>query len=70
MGEKGRELYGLVRSIDNSLLVVCGGVVVVAAVCNAVAMDDVAAVVDVAATDGVLVVVGAMAAVVVWVQWC
>ena len=58
MGERVRELYGLVRSPDNSILVVCGGAVVVAAARN------------VAATIGVAVVVGAVAVLVVWVQRC
>ena len=67
MGERGRELYGLERSPDKSLMVVCGDEVVVVAVHNAAAVDDVAATIDVAAADGVVVVVGAMASVVVWV---
>ena len=46
MGEKGRELYGLVRSPDNSLLVVCGGVVVVVAAHNVSTTGDVAAMLD------------------------
>ena len=58
------------RSPDNSLLVVCWGVVVVTAARNAEATDDVAATVDVVAMDGVVVAVGAANAVVVWVQWC
>ena len=62
MGEKGRELYGLVRIPDNSLVVVCGGAAVVAAARNVAAVDDVAAV------DGVVVAVWATATVVVWVQ--
>ena len=60
-------MYGLERSPDNSLMVVCGDEVVVVAVCNAVATDDFAAVVDVTAMEGVAVVVGAAAGVVVWV---
>ena len=63
MGERGRELYGLERSPDKSLMVVCGDEVLVAAVHNAMAMDDVAATIDVVATDGVV----AATAVVVWV---
>ena len=70
MGERVRELYGLVRSPYNSILVVCGGVVVVAATRNAATTGDVAVDVGVAAMDNVVVVVGAAAAVVVWVQWC
>ena len=61
------ELYGLEMSPNKSLMVVCGGEVVVAAVHNVAAMDDVAAIVDVAVADGVVVAVGAAAAVVVWV---
>ena len=69
MGEtRGRELSGLERSPDNSLMVVCGDEVVVAATRNVVAADDLVAVVDVAAVDGVAVAVGDVAAVVVWVQ--
>ena len=67
MRERGRELCGLERSPDNSLMVVCGDEVVVVAVRNATAMDDVAAAVDVAAADGVVVAVGAAPTVVVWV---
>ena len=67
MGERGRELYGLVRIPNKSLLVVCVGVVVVSAARNAMAVDDVVAGVDVAAMDSVVVAVGAVAAVVVWV---
>ena len=59
-------MYGLGRSPNNSLMVVCGGEVVVATMHNAAAMDDVAVVVDVAAVEGVAVVV----AIVVWVQQC
>ena len=72
MGERERELYGLERSLDNSLMVVFGDEVVVAATNNDAAMDDVVATVDVAAVDGVGigVGVGATAALVVWVQWC
>ena len=57
-------------SLDNSLLVACGDVVVVVDVCNAATMGDVVAVVGVAATDDFVVVVGATATVVVWVQRC
>ena len=75
-------MYGLERSPDNSLMVVCGGEVVVVAACNAAAIDDVVAFVgvvaadDVAATDGVAAVdgvavaVGATTVLVVWVQRC
>ena len=77
MGERGRELYGLQRSPDNSLMVVCGGEVMVAVAHNAMVADDVVAgadvavgasatdAVDVVATDGVVVAVGAVDAVVV-----
>ena len=64
MGEIGRELCGLGRSPNNSLMVVCGDEVVVAATRNAATVDDVAVVVDVATAEG------AVAAVVVWVQQC
>ena len=57
-------------SPDNSLLVACGDAVVVVVACNATAANDVADDVDVAAVDGVVVVVGAVTAVVVWVQRC
>ena len=57
-------MYGLVRILDNSLLVVSWGAVVVAAMRNATAAYDVAAIV------GVAVAVGAVAALVVWVQRC
>ena len=57
-------------SLDNSLLVACGDVVVVATVRNAAAVGDVAAIVCVAAMDDVVVVFGAVATVVVWVQRC
>ena len=51
-------------SPHNSQLVACGGEVVVATTHNAAtAGDDVAIV-------GIVVVVGAMDAVFVWVQWC
>ena len=62
MGERGRELCGLRRILDNSLMVVCGGEVVVAVACNAVVADDVVA------ADGVVVAVGATTVVFVWVQ--
>ena len=61
---------------DKSLKVAYGDEVVVAAVLNAVVVDDAAAADDataidgVAATDGVVVAVGAAATVVVWVQQC
>ena len=55
---------------DNSLLIACGDVVVVAATCNVATMGDVAAAVGVVAVDDVVVVVGAAAMVVVWVQRC
>ena len=51
-------------SPDNSLLVACGDAVVVAAACNSTVAGDVAAV------DNAVVVVGAMAALVSWVQQC
>ena len=57
-------MYGLERSPDNSLMVVCGDEVVVAAAHNVAATDDVAA------AGGVVVVVGVAAAIVVWVQQC
>ena len=57
------------RIPDNSLMVLCGGEVVVTAAHNAAAAaDDVAATVGVAAVDDVVIVVGARA--VVWVQRC
>ena len=55
-------------SPDNSLLVACGDVVVVVAVRNVAAADDVGVVVGVAAADGVGVGVGGAATLVVWVQ--
>ena len=61
MGERGRELYGLERSLDNSLMVVYGDEVVVVAAHNVAAMDDVVS------TDGVVVAVGVVVVVVVWV---
>ena len=57
-------------SLDNSLLVAYGGEVLIAAACSATAVDDVAAAIGVATADGVVVVVGAAATVVVWVQQC
>ena len=51
-------------SLDNSLLVACGGEVTVAAARITTAMGDVAAM------DDVVVVVGAVAVVAVWVQRC
>ena len=57
-------MYGLEMSPDNSLLVACGDAVVVLAVRNFIAADDVAA------ANGVRVGVGAVAALVVWVQQC
>ena len=55
-------------SPHNSQLVACGGEVVVAVARNAAAMGDVATVVGVVTMDDVVVVVGAVATVVVWVQ--
>ena len=46
MGEIGRELNGLGRSPNNSLMVACGDGIVVAVAHNVVAMDDVAIVDD------------------------
>ena len=66
MGERGRELYGLEMSPHNSLLVACGGVVVVVAVRNAAAAGDVVAAVGIGSADDFVVVVRAVAA--VWVQ--
>ena len=57
-------MYGLERSPNNSLMVVCGDEVVV------VTAHNVAAAVDVAATDGVVVAIGVAATVVVLVQRC
>ena len=54
-------MYGLERIPDNSLMVICGGEVVVADVHNATTTGDVVAAVGVAAIDGVAVVVGATA---------
>ena len=53
-------------SPDKSLLVACGDAVVR----NAATASDVAAAIGVAEADDVVVVVGAMDAVVVWLQWC
>ena len=61
-------MCGLERSLDNSLMVVCGDEVVLVAACNAAVADDVVAAVDVAAADGVVVAIGAATAVFVWVQ--
>ena len=61
MRERGRELCGLGRIPDNSLMVVCGDEVVVAAARNAVAVDDVVA------ADSVVVAVGDATVIVVWV---
>ena len=55
-------------SPDNSWLVACGDAVVVAVVCNAATIGDVAVAVAVAAMKDVVVVVGAVAVVIVWVQ--
>ena len=63
-------MYGLEISPDNSLLVTCGDVVVFVASHNATVVGDVVATIGVAAMDNVVVVVGAVAAVVVWVQRC
>ena len=57
-------------SLENSLLVACGDAVVVASMHNAGAVGDFVATVGVVATDDVVVVVGATAVVVVWVQRC
>ena len=57
-------------SRDNSLMVVCGGEVVVAAVCNVTTMGDAMAAAGIVATDGVVFVVGVAAAVALWVQRC
>ena len=70
MGERGRESYGLEMTIDNSLLVACGGEVVVAAMRNAATAGEIAAAIGVAAADDVVVVVGAIAVVSIWVQQC
>ena len=63
-------MYGLERNPDNSLMVVCGDEVLVAAACNAMTVDDIAGVVDVMDTSGVMVAFGAAAVIVVWVQQC
>ena len=57
-------------SPHNSQLVACGGVVVVAATCNAATASDVAVSIGVVAMDDVVVVVGVAAAVFVLVQRC
>ena len=54
-------------SPHNSLLVACGGEVVVAAACNATVAGDVATTVGIMDADDVVVVVGDAATVVVWV---
>ena len=64
------ESYGMEMNLDNSRLVACGDAVVVATACNAAAAGDVATTVGVEDADDVVVVVGATAVVVVWVQWC
>ena len=69
-GERGRESYGLEMIPDKSMLVACGGEVLVVAAHNAVAAGDVAAVVGVVAVNDVVVVVGAVDAVAIWVQRC
>ena len=51
-------------------MVVSGDEVVIVATCNAMATDDVVTAFDVVDVDGVVVVVRAVAAVVVWVQRC
>ena len=56
-------------SPHNSQLVVCGDVVVIAAARNATTAGGVPATVGVATVDDVVVMVGAVAVVVVWVQW-
>ena len=48
-------MYGLEKSLDNSLMVVCGGEVVVAAVHNATAAGDVVAAFGVVVADDVVV---------------
>ena len=53
MGKRGRELCGLGKSPDNSLMVACGDEVVVAAVHNSTAVDNAVAIDDVATADGV-----------------
>ena len=57
-------------SPHNSQLVACGGEVVVAATRNATVAGDVAAAIGIATANDVVVVVGAAAAVAVWVQQC
>ena len=64
MGEIGRELCGLGRIPNNSLMVVCGdGVVVVST-----DMHNVATVDDVMTVDDVVAMVGVAVAVDVWMQ--
>ena len=55
---------------DNSLLVACGGEIVVASTRSVAAVDDVATAVGIAVVDDVVVVVGAADAVAIWVQRC
>ena len=69
-GGKGRELCGLERIPDKSLMVVCGDEVVVTAAHNVASTDDVVVDVDVVVADGVAVAVGIAIVVVVWVQQC
>ena len=57
-------------SLDNSLMVVCGGEVMVVAIRNVVVVGDAMAIVGVVVADDVVVVVGATAAVSIWVQRC
>ena len=57
-------------SLDKSLMVACGDVVVVVATHNAAFASDVVATVGVATADNVVVVVGVAAAIVVQVQRC
>ena len=63
-------MRGLTPTPDNSLLIGCGDAVVVTAARNAAAVGDVAAAIGVVDADDVVVVVGAAAAVAVWVQRC
>ena len=58
-------MYGLERSSDNSMMVVCQDEVMVVTTCNDVVVDGVVDAVDFAAIDGFVVVVGAAAATVV-----
>ena len=57
-------------SPEKSLLVACGGEVVVVATRNVVAASDVADAIGIMAADDVVVVVGASVVVAIWVQWC